>query len=85
MSVTPPITVIAIGARSSAPSPMPIAIGTRPRMVVSFVIRIGRRRARPAATIASTLSSPRSRAWFTASISTIDWLTTMPASMIRPI
>ena len=48
-------------------------------------MRMGRRRARPAATIASTLSRPRSRAWFTASISTIDWLTTMPASMIRPI
>ena len=32
-TMTPPITVIAIGARISAPSPKPIAIGSRPRIV----------------------------------------------------
>ncbi|MND07172.1 hypothetical protein D3C83_289830 [compost metagenome] len=54
-------------------------------MVVSFVMTMGRRRSRAASTIASCFATPFSRSWLTASISTIDWLTTMPASMIRPM
>jgi len=38
-----PITVNAIGVRSSLPSPSPSAIGSRPSTVVDVVIRIGRR------------------------------------------
>jgi hypothetical protein len=82
---TPPITVIAIGARTSAPSPIPSAIGSSPSMVVSLVIRMGRRRILPASMMASRFDRPRSRAWLTASISTIDWLTTIPASMMSPM
>ena len=47
------MTVMAIGARTSAPSPMPSAIGNNPSVVVSEVIRIGRSRPAPARMIAS--------------------------------
>ena len=45
-TVMPPITVIAIGVRTSAPSPNPSAIGTSPRIVLTVVMTIGRKRAR---------------------------------------
>ena len=50
--IRPPITTRASGAWSSAPSPMPSAIGTRPSAVQIEVIRIGRRRCRPASSMA---------------------------------
>jgi hypothetical protein len=56
-----PITVNAIGVRSSLPSPSPSAIGSRPSTVVDVVIRIGRRRTRPAFFKASSFGIPSSR------------------------
>src|SRR5712691_1473468 len=47
------MTTPASGAWSSPPSPMPIAIGTRPSMVASDVMRIGLSRVRPASSTAS--------------------------------
>src|SRR5690606_13601616 len=83
--VRPPMTAIASGARRSAPRPMPSAIGSRPSTVVTVVIRIGRRRARPASRIASRVGTPRSRAWRMKSTFTIASLTTMPTRITRPI
>ena len=79
------MTVTARGARSSAPSPSPIAIGSSPRMVVAVVIRIGRMRRRPASTRASSRDIPSERSMFTASIRTMAFLTTIPASITAPI
>ena len=77
--------MIAIGARTSLPSPTAIARGMNPSSVHSVVIEIGRRRDSAACAIAAIFSTPSSRNWFTRSISTIAFLTTMPASMIRPM
>ena len=90
------MTVIAIGARISAPSPAPSApihgspssqplIGRRPITVVPVVMKIGRRRVGPASSSASRIDMPASRFWLQRSISTMALLTTMPASRIRPM
>ena len=42
--IRPPTSTTPMDWRSSAPSPMPIAIGSMPKMVESVVISIGRRR-----------------------------------------
>ena len=60
-TISPPITVIAIGVLTSEPSPKPIAIGSNPSAVVSDVINIGRRRAVPASMIASVRDLPCER------------------------
>ena len=64
----PPITVIAIGARSSLPSPSPTAIGKSPSTVVDVVMRIGRNRSFPASFKAAmvstrTLASAEKEGW----------------------
>src|SRR3990167_7224898 len=81
----PPITVIAIGARTSAPSPPKKASGAKPNSVVIVVMMIGRRRDAEPWQIASFLGTPSSRSWLTLSISTIAFLTTMPTKRIRPM
>ncbi len=60
-NVRPPITATPIGRHISEPSPLPIAIGTMPRMVVSVVITTGRRRERPPSITARRIDMPRSR------------------------
>ena len=53
MEVTsPPMMATAMGARNSAPSPNPSAMGSMPRIVADVVMRIGRSRIGPAARIA---------------------------------
>ena len=79
------MTVIAIGPRISAPSPSPSAIGASARIVVRVVIRIGRSRISPAATMASTFAIPSRRSRLMQSTSTMAFLTTMPASMTTPM
>ena len=79
------MTVMAIGPRISAPSPRPSAIGVSPRMVVSVVIRMGRSRIWPAATIASALAIPSRRSRLMQSTSTMAFFTTIPASITTPI
>jgi hypothetical protein len=57
--VRPKMTVRAMGVRISAPSPRPRAMGSRPRMVVAVVMRMGRRRTAAAVRMASRGSRPR--------------------------
>ena len=57
----PPITVTAIGARHSLPSPSFKAIGDIASTSAEVVIRIGRRRVGPAWSNASLRTNPRLR------------------------
>ena len=84
--MSPPITMIASGCEMKPPCPvMPSAIGSSAKIVASAVIRMGRsRRAAPCAS-ASFTRNPRSRYWFTRSMSTIALVTTMPTSMSTPM
>ncbi len=58
--VKPPITASAMGDRNEALSPKPSVNGTKARMVVRLVIRMGRNLCCPASMIALLLSSPAS-------------------------
>ncbi len=51
-TVKPPMTEIAKGALASAPSPIPSARGSKPRIVVKLVIKIGLSLVFPATTTA---------------------------------
>lgn len=83
--VRPPITVMARGPCTSAPSPMPSARGTSPSTVVAVVMRMGRIRRRPALRTAASRSSPSSRRRLIASTRTMALLTTTPASTMTPM
>jgi len=86
----PPMMARAIG-KYAGPWPLPptcaspIASGSRPSSVVRTVIRIGRRRSRPACRIASCRGSPAWRRSMTCAISTMPMLTTTPISTMNPI
>src|SRR6266849_5166649 len=84
-TVSPPMTARASGRFVSLPSPMPSAIGTRPTMVAMVVMRIGRSRVRPASTVASIRSLPRSRSTLAKSTSRTPFETTMPTIMMIPM
>ena len=56
---SPPITAMAMGAFDSEPSPSPIAMGMRPRIVQRVVMRMGRSLVRPPSTTASSIPRPR--------------------------
>ncbi len=73
------------GARKSAPSPTPSATGIIPAISANVVIRIGRRRTRPASMIAARRGIPCSCPHFAKSISRIAFLATMPIRRITPI
>ena len=62
--VSPPITAIPIGCHVSDPTPVPIASGSIPRMVVNEVMSTGRRRLFPPAITASKTPEPRSTSRF---------------------
>lgn len=57
----PPITAMAMGRRTSLPGPSASADGTAAIMVASDVIRMGRSRTGPAASIASFAPRPLPR------------------------
>ena len=57
--ISPPTTARAIGARSSAPAPIPSARGSIPKIIASVVIRMGRSLVLPAVITASVRSIPR--------------------------
>ena len=82
--VSPPITTTAIGCIISAPMPVPNAIVDIPRIVVSAVIRIGRRRTLPVSISASRFDIPPMRIWFTLSTNTMPLLTMTPDSTRKP-
>ena len=62
----------------------PATIGIKPRTVVPAVSSTGRRRSRPAVTMASRASRPSFRRCSAQSISTMALLTTMPARLMTP-
>ena len=78
-NVSPLAMVMASGCNSSEPSPRPSASGSIPTTVVSVVIRIGRRRRRPASMSAWSTALPRFRSSSTYSTRTMVLFTTMPA------
>ena len=59
-------------------------MGSRPKMVVSDVIRIGRSRCRPPRSRASVRVIPSLRKWFTWSMSTMALLTASPDRTMTP-
>ena len=63
----------------------PIASGVRPATVVQAVITMGRRRSRPAWTMAAWRSAPWRCSWKMRLSSTMPLFTTMPASSTMPI
>ena len=91
----PPTAAIPSGARSSPPAPTPSsspsvrlppsAIGSMPTIVESAVIRIGRKRVRPASNAASAMPRPCSRSWFANSTIRIEFFATSPTSITMPI
>ena len=73
-----------MGCIISDPMPVPSAMVDMPRMVVSAVMRMGRRRMRPVSMSASRLDMPPMRSWLTQSTKTMPLLTTTPASSKKP-
>ena len=84
-TTNPPIAVIAIGLRSSEPSPPRNAMGTSPNIVVSAVMRMGRSLTRLALTTASKTLMLFERKRFMQSIKTMALLVTIPPSIAKPI
>ena len=84
-TVNPPITARASGRLVSLPSPIPSAIGIKPTIVATVVIRIGRRRVRPASMVASSSGLPRPRSTLAKSTSSTPFDTTMPTIMMMPM
>ncbi len=56
--MSPPITARPMGARISAPWPMPRASGSMPKIMARVVIMMGRSRVRPAVMSAARRSIP---------------------------
>ena len=59
----PAAVATAMGARLSAPGPIPSAAGRTPKIMENAVIRTGRMRTGAAVRMASTLSIPCARSW----------------------
>jgi hypothetical protein len=64
---------------------MPIATGNMPATSAKVVIRMGRKRLRPACIKASSRSTPSRSSWRVASSSRMAFLATRPISMMTPI
>ena len=79
------MTVMAMGARSSAPSPPKNAIGISPSIVANAVISIGLILALLAAKAASLTFIPFDTYRFIQSINTTVWATSIPPSIPTPI
>ena len=73
------------GCRSSAPAPVPSAIGKVPKMAANVVIMIGRKRSSAASRIAASADSPTRRRSIAKSIIMIAFFFTMPTSITIPI
>jgi hypothetical protein len=54
-AIMPPATAVPTELRAADPAPVARASGSTPRMKANDVIRIGRRRIRPASTAASAI------------------------------
>ena len=80
----PPITIIAIERRSSAPGPLPKASGSMPATSVTVVINIGRKRSRLACKMACRRGKPSRRRLFVWSICKIEFFFTTPNNTRMP-
>ena len=81
----PPITVVPMICRATAPAPLAVHNGTQPRMKASEVIRIGRRRRRAPSMAASASGLPFSNSSLANSTIRIAFLAARPISITRPI
>ncbi len=81
----PPMTAIARGWSICEPAPSPRESGSMPAMVARAVIRMGRKRRRPACTTAASASSPTARKRCAASSRRMPFLATMPTTMMSPM
>src|ERR671934_2563975 len=81
---TPPITTVASGRCTSAPTPVLNAIGTNPRLATSAVISTGRSRTSADSSTASARPSPRSRSWRMNVTSTMLFSTDTPDTAMNP-
>ena len=81
----PPTMAYPSGRRDAEPAPSPMATGSAPMIVATDVMRIGRRRIRPASITADTVSIPRAFSWLVYSTSKIEFLVTRPMRRIMPI
>src|SRR5690554_7705537 len=80
----PPITTVASGFCTSAPAPVAIAIGMKPTMTTSAVVRTARRRLAAPAAAASIGKSPALRRSRIACISTKPLSVATPDTAIKP-
>ena len=83
--ISPPITVMPIGARQAESPDSDSAVGTMPATIATVVITIGWARLWPASTIASFLGTPFSISSSAKSMTRIEFLATMPSSINRPM
>src|SRR5713226_7746496 len=81
----PPITAIASGWFASVPTPSARAIGRSPTTVARTVMRMGRRRMRPARGTATRSGSPWRRRSLMYSTRSTPFETTMPTIMMIPM
>ena len=83
-AIMPPATEVPTELRAPAPAPVATARGRTPRMKANEVMRMGRRRMRPASTAASAIPRPRSRSCSANSTIRIEFLAARPMSMTSP-
>ena len=81
----PPITVVPMIWRPTAPAPDAVHRGTHPRMNANEVIRIGRNRKRAPSSAASTRFIPSSYLSLANSTIRIAFLAARPISITNPI
>ena len=80
----PPMTTVASGRCTSAPMPVLIAIGRKPRLATSAVMITGRSRRMAAVRTASSTGTPSSRSWRMVDTSTMSPRTATPDSATNP-
>ena len=81
----PPTTATPMAIRPWAPSPVAYTNGTRPRMVDTLVIKIGRRRTFAALRAAEVRLMPDKRRWVAYSVYKMAVFANNPINMIRPV
>ena len=80
----PPSTAVPMALRPPAPAPVPMASGITPKPKASEVIRMGRRRSRTAATVASNTLRPCSCSCTANSTIRMAFFAASPTVVSRP-
>ena len=83
--ITPPITTVAKGRWTSAPMPVPKAMGINPRLATKVVIKTGRNRIMAASSTAFSRDLPALRSCLTVLTKSISSRTATPERAINPI